>query len=400
MTRTRTNANGEGSIYKRADGKWVAALVVEDPDTGDRKRRVLYGRTRTEARQKLRAAQDRAEQDLPITDTRATLGEWSEKWITTTLEASDRKQSTRDLYATIARRYIGEDPIARRTLDKLKPSDIEAFLLRMRNTPKDPESEDPDPAPKYSGSTIRTTYTVLRAILDGAKRDGLIARNPAEAVKRPAVERTEARYLTIPEARALMHASKGSRYHHAVVLIAHTGLRRGEALALRWDDVDLDTDNPAIRVRGTLARSRGRLTVTTPKTSQSIRTVPLAPDAVDALRAQRTAQKRDRLKAANVWTDTDFVFTTATGEPVDPRNLYRVVQVAATAAGLEHVGVHALRHTAATLMLEGGVNIKAVSSLLGHSSVAITGDVYAHVTDDTARAAMATLSGALGERTA
>ncbi|EYT50515.1 tyrosine-type recombinase/integrase [Brachybacterium muris] len=400
MSRTRAAANGEGSIYKRADGKWVAALVVEDPETGKRRRRVLYGKTRTEARHKLREAQDRADDGLPITDKRAELGGWIDRWVTTTLEASDRKQSTKDLYATVARRYIATDPIAHRTLDRLKPSDVEAFLLRMRNTPKDPESEDADPIPKYSSSTIRTTYTVLRAIRDGAKRDGLIARNPVEAVKRPAVERVEARYLTIPEARALMHASKGSRYHHAVVLIAHTGLRRGEALALRWDDVDLDTDNPAIRVRGTLARSRGRLTVTTPKTTQSIRTVPLAPDAVDALRAQRTAQKRDRLRAANIWTDTGYVFTTATGEPVDPRNLYRVVQVAATAAGLEHVGVHALRHTAATLMLEGGVNIKAVSALLGHSSVAITGDVYAHVTDDTARAAMATLGGALGERTA
>lgn len=389
MNRTRAAANGEGSIYKRADGKWVAALVVEDPETGKRRRRVLYGKTRTEARAKLREAQDRADEGMPFTDKRAELGGWIERWVTTTLEASDRKQSTKDLYATVARRYIGDDPIARRTLDRLKPSDVEAFLLRMRNTPKNPEDEDADPIPKFSSSTIRTTYTVLRAILDGAKRDGLIARNPIEAVKRPAVERVEARYLTTTEARALMAASKSSRYHHAVVLIAHTGLRRGGALALRWDDVDLDAEHPSIRVRGT----RGRLVVTTPKTMQSTRTIPLAPDAVDALRAQRTAQKRDRLRAANIWTDTGFVFTTATGEPVDPRNLYRVVQVAAASAGLEHVGVHALRHTAATLMLEGGVNIKAVSALLGHSSVAITGDVYAHVTDDTARAAMATLGG-------
>lgn len=395
MTRARSAANGEGSIYKRKDGRWAAALTAEDPETGERKRRVLYGRTRTEVRQKLREAQDRAEEGLPITDKRAALEAWIEQWIATTLEASDRKQSTKELYETVARRYIGTDPIARRTLDRLKPSDIEGFLLRMRNTTKDPDGEDA--TSKYSPSTIRTTYTVLRAILDGAKRDGLIARNPAEVVKRPSVERTEARFLTIPEARALMAASRSSRYHWAVLLIAHTGLRRGEALALRWDDVDLDHETPTIRVRGTLARTRGQLVVTTPKTAQSLRTIPLAPDAVDALRRQRAAQMRDRLRAANVWTDSGHVFATEEGKPVDPRNLYRVVQVAAKAAGLEHVGVHALRHTAATLMLEGGVNIKAVSSLLGHSSVAITGDVYAHVTDGTARAAMAALGSALGE---
>lgn len=388
------NANGEGSVYKRADGRWAASITVEDPTTGTTKRRTLYAKTRREAREKLRAAHERAAQEQPITDTRAALATWIERWIETTLEASPRKQTTRELYATVARHYIATDPIARRTLDRLRPSDVEAFLLRLRNAEKD------DGAPAYSASTIRTTYTVLRSILDGAVRDGLLARNPVESVKRPSAERTEARYLTADEARALMEAARSSRHYAAVVLIAHTGLRRGEALALRWEDVDLEGPTPSVRVRGTLARTRGALVVTAPKTTQSRRTVPLTAEAVAVLRQQSAAQKRDRLRAANLWADTDFVFTTATGEPIDPRNLFRVVQVAAKAAGLEHVGVHSLRHTAATLMLESGVNIKAVSSLMGHSSIAITGDVYAHVTDDTARAAMAALGGALGEQSA
>lgn len=176
--------------------------------------------------------------------------------------------------------------------------------------------------------------------------------------------------------------------------IAATGLRKGEALALRWDRVDLNAG--MLRVAWTIGRVNGRLAITEPKTARSRRAVPLSPAVVELLRKHRAAQAAEQLRAGHLWQDSGLVFTTELGGPVDPRNLLRTVEAAAKAAGVEGVGVHTLRHSAAVAWLERGVHIKAVADLLGHSSVAITGDVYGHTSDDTARAAVEGLSTELG----
>lgn len=315
-------------------------------------------------------------------------------WRATSLAVSDRKESTRMLYAALCRKHLESAPFGAISLDKLRPSDVEALVLSMRAKTKPAAEEDAAPVRALSDSTIRQTYTVLRAGLDGAVRDGLLARNPAAAVKRPGVERTEARHLDADDVAAVLKAAEASRYHSALVLIASTGLRKGEALALRWDRVDLDAGT--LKVAATIARVNHALTITEPKTARSRRAVQLPPAVVSMLRKHRTEQKAERLRAGNQWTDSGLVFTTELGAPVDPRNLLRVIEVAAKAAGVEDVGVHTLRHSAAVDRLESGVHIKAVADLLGHSSIAITGDVYGHTSDDTARAAVDGLAGRLG----
>jgi integrase len=273
---------------------------------------------------------------------------------------------------------------------------IDALLLAMKQKTKPNRTEGADPVRALSDSTIRRqTYTVLRSGLDGAVRDGLLARNPAALVTRPGVERRGARQnLDAAGVAAVLKASQDSRYHRALALIVAMGLRKGEALALRWDRVDLDAGT--LKVAATISRVDGRLLISEPKTDRSRRTVPLSPALVAMLRKHKTAQAAERLRAGDQWTHSGLVFTTELGTPVDPRNLLRVVEVAATAAGVEGVGVHTLRHSAAVGWLEAGVHIKAVADLLGHSSISITGDVYGHTSDDTARSAVDGWSGALG----
>lgn len=178
------------------------------------------------------------------------------------------------------------------------------------------------------------------------------------------------------------------------MLIASTGLRKGEALALAWDRVDLDAG--VLRVAATIGRIGDRLVISEPKTDRARRNIPLSPAVVALLRRHRANQAAERLRAANQWQNSGLVFTTELGAPVDPRNLLRVIEVAAKSAGVDGVGVHTLRHSAAVAWFEAGVHIKAVADLLGHSSIAITGDVYGHTSDDTARAAVHGLSTALG----
>ncbi|OBC10615.1 hypothetical protein A5788_12650 [Gordonia sp. 852002-50816_SCH5313054-c] len=276
-------------------------------------------------------------------------------------------------------------------LDRLKPSDVEALVLAKRAETK---VRDGETVRALSDSTIRQVYTVLRAGLDGAVRDGLLAANPCAKVKRPGVGRQEAKHLPSGDVQKVLKAAKASRYFPALVLIASTGLRKGEALGLSWERIDLEAGS--LVVRATLGRIGNRLVISEPKTERSRRTVPLSPAVVALLRKHKVSQSEERLRAGDQWQDSGLVFTTEFGGPVDPRNLLRVLEVAATQAGVEKVGVHTLRHSAATAWLEAGVHIKAVADLLGHSSVAITGDIYGHASDDTARSAVAGLSEALG----
>lgn len=236
----------------------------------------------------------------------------------------------------------------------------------------------------------------MRAGLDGAVRDGLIARNPAAQVTRPGVERHEARHLSAAEVAVVLKHAEGSRYFPAVALIAATGLRRGEALALSWEPSIVNLDEGWLKVRRTLGRVGGALVSSEPKSERSRRTVPLSAAVVAMLRKHKAGQAAEKLRAGNQWRDSGLVFTNEFGGPVDPRNLLRAIEVAAKAAGVEGVGVHTLRHSVAVGWLESGVHIKAVADLLGHSSISITADVYGHKSDEAARSAVDGWSGALG----
>jgi integrase len=281
----------------------------------------------------------------------------------------------------LSRKHLEVEPFGATGLDKLKPTHIEALIVALG-------------AKDLSDSTVRQVYTVLRQALDVAVRDGLIASNPAAKVKRPGIARKEARYLSAADVARLLDAAKELRYYLAVVVMAATGLRRGEVAGLLWSDVDLAKGE--LTVRHTLSRVGAELVLTAPKTDRSRRRVPLQGGVVTQLKAHRTRQLQERLHAGDRWTDTGAVFATEFGAMVDPRNLLRAVEIAARKAGIENVGAHTMRHSAAVAWLEAGVHIKAAADLLGHGSIAITGDLYGHTTDDAARAAVDGLGAALG----
>ncbi|MEV3905506.1 tyrosine-type recombinase/integrase [Mycobacterium sp. NPDC050551] len=389
------NANGEGSVYKRMrDGKqagYIGAVSYTD-DAGVAKRHMVYGKTRREVVDKMKAVRTRLDNGAAVKDSRRTVGDWLAHWRATTLAASDRKASTRELYGNLSRRHLETGAFGGIRLDRLKPSDVEALVLTMRAKTKPASGADPVRA--LSDATIRQVYTVLRAGLDGAVRDGLLAKNPAAAVKRPAVARKEARHVNTVDVAKLLLCAEGLRYRNVLVLVAGTGMRRGEALALHWSDVDLD--GGLLVVRGTLGRVEGKLVISAPKTARSRRSVPIAAPLAAMLREHRMTQQTEKQAARDQWTDEGLVFATEFGTAVDPRNVLRTIEIAAQKAGMADVGVHTLRHSAAVAWLEAGVHIKAVADLLGHSSIAVTGDVYGHTSDSTARSAVDALVNQLG----
>ena len=383
MSTAKRRGNHEGTVPRlRPDGRWQIDLRYQD-SSGALKRTAVYGRTQAEARAKAKELRKRLELGQPVRDTADTLGRFAGEWVATALAASERKASTKAMYASVARSQIVSSALGGLPLGKITPRAVEGWLVELRGK-------------GLAESTVRISYAILLAILSTAVRDGALGRNPAAAVKRPRVTRREADYLSSEQVRAVLSAAQSTRYAPLFELLVNTGLRRGEALALQWSDIDLEAGT--LRVRGTLARVNGSLEVTEPKTAKSKRTVPLSEPAVQILRAIRLEQAQERLRAGSWWHQTGYVFTTSSGEPYEPRNALRAFKAAAKRAGLPtSVGLHTLRHTAASVMLENGVPLKIVSEILGHASVAITGDIYGHVAPDVSREAVAKLAAALSE---
>jgi integrase len=374
-------ANGEGTIYRRGDGRYTAQLSYRD-DAGKLQRRTFYGKTQADVRAKLKEARGRVDAGAPAKDSTITLRDYAEAWITSTLAASDRKPSTRELYSILARTYIAKSALGATTLGKIRPSDVERFVLELGD--------------HKAASTVRQTYTVLRAILDAAVRDQLLASNPAAKVQRPGVPRQEVQWITPEELETLLAMRpEDDRLGVVFRLLAWTGLRRGEALALRWQDVDLTKG--ILRVSRTLGRVEGKLQVSQPKTAKSRRSVPLSAPVAAMLAAHRERQRFERHAAGSAYQDLDLVFATEVGGYLDPRNTLRALTTAVRKAGLpEGVGLHTLRHCAASAMLAKGAPVKVVSEILGHSSIAITGDVYGHVSTEDARSALDLLTASSG----
>jgi integrase len=384
-------ADGEGNAFQRPNGTWTARGRYVDPLTGEARRVSATAATKRDALAALRKSLDRVNDGAPARDAKQPLGDWAAIWRGSSLPASTRAASTREMYANLCRKWIEGEAIAATRLDRLKPVDIERFLVDLRAKTK--------PGPKVNGkagkpvrtlsdSSIRSIYVVLRAVLDVAVRDGLLAKNPAAAVARPGVARVEAAHLSAADTAKLLAACTDSRHYPALALIAGTGLRRGEALGLTWRSVNWDKST--ITVRNTLGRVGGGLVLSQPKTERSRRTLPLTAALMDTLRVLHAEQKSAPDQLGAMWANPlNLVFCTEFGSPIDPRNLTRTVTEAAAKAGLPGVtGPHMLRHGAATQMLENGVHIKAVADILGHSSIAITGDIYGHSAPDHLREAL------------
>jgi integrase len=248
-----------------------------------------------------------------------------------------------------------------------------------------------------SARTAKYAHAVLRRALGQAQRWGMVTRNVATLVEPPKAVRPEVRALAPHEVHALLDAAKGDRFEAILTVAIAVGLRRGEALGLRWSDIDLDA--AVVRVRRALVFVDGDLRFVDPKTKRSRRTIPLPSVSVQALREHRRRQAAKRLVAGPDWTDQDLVFQSATGGPMDPNNLGRHFRALCDRAGIGRVRLHDLRHTCASLLLAQNVHPRVVMEILGHSGIAITRDTYSHVLPELQREAADRMDQALGYTT-
>ncbi len=234
------------------------------------------------------------------------------------------------------------------------------------------------PEAGLSPRTMRYIHAVMHRALKKALRWGLVLRNVSEAVDPPKPQKEKIKPLSRDEARRLLEAARGDRLEALYVLAVHCGLRQGKLLGLRWEDIDLNA--ATLRVRRALTTAKDGPRFVTPKTAKSRRTVKLNRQAVEALKRHHDRQFEESTRLAGEWRDYGLVFATATGTPINPRNLTgRSFKPLLKQPGLPDIRFHDLRHTCATLLLGSGVHPKLVQEPLGHATIAITLDTYLHV---------------------
>ncbi|MEU6404100.1 tyrosine-type recombinase/integrase [Streptomyces sp. NPDC046985] len=403
MAKPKKNANNEGTIYQRKDGRWEGSAYVLTTD-GTYKRRSVYGKTWDEAHEKLTKLKADSLNGLPVATSKMTIAEYLAYWLTNVAKGKVRR-TTYVNYESLVRNYVTTE-FGKKKLVRLTARDIRAFLAKTAVTcqccaqgkdRKRPEHKRRCCALRKcckklpSDRTVRFLLVILRAALQHAVREDELPRN----VELSMGTKREIEPLTAKEVRQLLTAARDNRLWAAYELAVRIGLRRGELLGLRWSDVDLHEG--VLTVRQALQRVGGELLIVAPKTQRSARRVALPAECVTALRAQRAQQIADRKGAGDTWKGTGqgLVFTTKNGTPIEPRNLNRSFEVLSVRAGVRRVRFHDLRHTCASLLHEQGADARMIMEVLGHSSIRVTMDIYTFVRLDSQRSAFDRVGDAL-----
>jgi integrase len=363
-----------GSVYKRSGGWAYRVDAGQDPGTGRRNQMSKQGfRTKREAELAMSEAMQSIATNSVVSKSSMRLGEYLDGWLPG--QASRVRETTLRSYDIAVQRIKGR--IGFVPLQSLTALQVERFYTDLL-------ADGGKTSQGLAAKTVRNTHVVLRKALSDAERLGLVARNVASTAQAPTARRPEFTTWSSDELREFFASARDDRLFAAFVLLATTGMRRGEALGLRWPDVDFDAAQLA--VVQTLTTVGTDVVITQPKTQRSRRTVYLDEHTIKVLQDHRQRQRADKQSAGDSWDGlNDLVFRTEIGHWIHPDRFSRDFARLASASGLPPIRLHDLRHTHATLALKAGVHPKVVSERLGHATVGITLDLYSHVTPGIAR---------------
>ena len=363
----RKRKNGDGTVRLRKDGRWEGRVVVGYGDRGYPRTKNVLAKTKRECVEKLAALKaqlapaqtDKLSADMPF-------GEWLDYWYRHCVKDTIRPSTQQGYENSIYRHII--PALGAIPLGKLSQSDLQQFYGRMKRQGRLLRVEEYGAG--LSDRSVRLCHVHCRAALQKAVEQGLLRSNPAEGCKLPPKSRGATQVLTREEMQKFLIQARYEGYYELFLLELATGLRRGELLALRWSDVDLDTGE--LRVSRQLNRVSGKLTVSEPKTRASRRTILLPPSVTGVLREYKPTVCSRWLFPSPVNEDV----------PRDPSSVRKILRRVLEHAECKQVRFHDLRHTFITTALERGMDVKTLSTIVGHVSAAITLDVYTHVTTE------------------
>ena len=363
----KKRANGEGNIRKRKDGRWEGRYTAgRDPQTGKRINKNVLGRTQAEVREKLKAAMVDAQVLDVSREGEYTVATWLKTWYDLYAKPNVRV-ATADRYRLMIETYT-IPRIGKIKLKKLTSRDLQRLYKDLMGKGRvNTKSGHGDPG--LSSTTVRSVHLMLHCAFERAVKERLIPRNPTDDCIAPKVRKIEMKILAPEHIKAYLDAADRRGLLPMFYLELVSGLRKGELVALLW--TDLDVQNKTISVsKQYIKNPNGELPLSRPKTETSVRRVSIPQTAVDLL-----------IQEHNKHPSNPFMFPSpATGEMYYPDSIVNLHKKILKDAGLEHIRFHDLRHTFATVSLQNGVDIKTVSSMLGHYDAGFTLRTYTHAT--------------------
>lgn len=355
-----------GNIRKRvrSDGTTAYQVRVElpnDPATGERRSRAETFATEKEAEKTLTKWLSEADEGTVVLPTKITMRDLAARWLDDEMSGRVRPTTLAGYRLTVERHIVPR--LGNVQAQRLGTADVLKWRTDLlRNT---------------SPRTTQLALQRLRQMLEWAVSVELLAKNPAARVKPPTWRPTERTVWTVEDARRFLVATQDDALGTLWRLALSSGLRRGELLALRWFDVNLEVGR--LTVKQSLVMLGGKVVIQPPKSKAAIRSVKLPPDAVAALQTHKDRQAWARKQASARWQECGLVFTSSVGTALSPRNVGRDFDEATARAGVPRMRLHDLRHVSASLDLASGTSVKAVAARLGHSDPSITLRTYAHV---------------------
>ena len=383
---------GEGTIYKRSDGRWCASKFVKDAN-GQAKRKYVYGTTRKEVKAKLEKLEDNR---IPGESESMLLREWMQLWLDK-YKKNLVKVTTYDNYLIniqthVIGSWVGEIPLCEITTGKLQSFYNEKY-------------EGTEQTRGLSRRTVEYLRTIIGNALDQAYKNELIQKNPNKFTVLPREQPKEIEPLTVIELQKLIRAARDSDIYALVMLEVHTGMRKGEILGLQWQNVDLDKKVLYVRknlcrvqIKPSEGKGKSKLVLLDPKTRKSVRSIPLSNDVVRVLRYHKFKQNEEKMKYRDIYVDNDLVFAKPDGNFEDPREIIKKLHKLLEQAGVRKCRFHDLRHSFASVLLNEGESMKNIQELLGHSSITTSMDIYGHLSEKAKRSSIEIFAKVVNEK--
>ncbi len=371
MSKRQKRSKHEGTFFRRADGRFEGRVLVGYLN-GKPKYKSIIRKTQKEALAAWELLKRQHADGINIAPERQTIAQFLERWLDQVVSQRTRP-TTCEIYKQSVRRITKH--IGQMHLDQVSPHHVQAMLKALTHE-------------GYAPATVDRARDILINAFNTAAQWELVPKNVATLTAAPRVERYAARTLSIAEAHQVLAAAHGDRQEALWRVGLSLGLRRGEALGLRWQDIDFE--HSTLRIAVNLQRINGMLLLVQPKTAKSRRILPLPPSLQQALRQHQQRQVQERIGAGPGWNEHGLVFCTSTGRPIAPRNLLTALRRLLTRAGLPRMRFHDLRHSCLTLLAAQDVHPSVAQRIAGHSSIYTTLETYTQVKDESTRkAAMA-----------
>jgi integrase len=353
---SKKRAQGEGSVYKRKDGLWVAQVTIQGKHVSK------YFKMQSEARIWLQSTRTQIQDGLTLAGAQTFLKDFLEHWLKS--YASSVRPNTIRSYAGVIQYHILP------ALGNIKLKDLSIDRIQMFYNNETENGTSP--------RMVQYIHSVLRRSLNFALRWGLLVRNPALGAIRPKLLKTEMKTLNGDQVRVFLSAAKGTRNEALFWIAVSTGLREGEILGLKWSDLDWKTKRLQVKRQLQRLKSEG-LVLTEPKSAAGKRLIILSSATLTVLQKHLNLQQEEKMFAGENWQENDLIFPSTLGTPLDPSNMSKDFKDTLKMARLPNIRFHDLRHTAASLMLLQGIHPKIVQERLGHSDISLTLNTYSHV---------------------